>query len=176
MSPRRATLALAMALALIPAAEAAAQSEGALAGKLRSAMRGAGASSGAYVQNADTGRVVFRFRHDRRRILASNTKLYTTAAALARFGVEGRLATEVRASGELDLDGTLRGDLYLVGGGDPTFGSRRFARRTYGAGGTVERLAALLEKAGIARVTGRVFGDESRFDSRRGGPESRFRI
>lgn len=176
MRLRRATLALAMALALIPAAEAAAQSEGALAGKLRSAMRGAGAYSGAYVENADTGRVVFRFRHDRRRILASNTKLYTTAAALARFGVEGRLATEVRASGELGLDGTLQGDLYLVGGGDPTFGSRRFARRSYGAGGTVEELAALLEQAGIARVTGRVFGDESRFDSRRGGPESRFRI
>lgn len=176
MSLRRTTVALAMALALIPASEAAAQSEGALPGKLRSAMRGAGASSGAYVENADTGKAVFRFRHDRPRVLASNTKLYTTTAALARFGVEGRLATEVRGSGELELDGTLRGNLYLVGGGDPTFGSRRFSRRTYGAGGTVEELAALLEKAGITRVTGRVFGDESRFDSRRGGPESGFRI
>ena len=176
MTLRRTTIALAVALALIPATEAAAQSEGALAGKLRSAMRSAGASSGAYVENADTGKPVFRFRYSRPRILASNTKLYTTAAALARFGVEGRLATEVRGSGELELDGTWRGNLYLVGGGDPTFGSRRFARRTYGAGGTVEELAALLETAGIERVTGRVFGDESRFDSRRGGPESAFRI
>ena len=40
----------------------------------------------------------------------------------------------------------------------------------------MEELAALLDKAGVARVTGRVFGDESRFDSRRGGPESGFRI
>ena len=40
----------------------------------------------------------------------------------------------------------------------------------------MEELAELLEKAGIERVTGRVFGDESRFDARRGGPESGFRI
>ena len=176
MSLRRTTVALAISLALVPAADAAAQSEGALPGKLRSAMRGAGASSGAYVRNADTGKAVFRFRHIRPRILASNTKLFTTSAALARFGVKGRLATEVRSSALLEPDGTLRGDLYLVGSGDPTFGSRRFARRAYGSGGTVEELAQLLEKAGIARVTGRVFGDESRFDSRRGGPESGFRI
>ena len=176
MSIIRTTCALALALSLIPASEAAAQGEGSLPGKLRSAMRAAGASSGAYVVNADTGREVFRHRYDRPRVIASNTKLYTTAAALARFGVEGRLATEVRTVGGLDLDGTFRGDLYLVGGGDPTFGSSRFARRAYGAGGTVEELAALLETAGIQRVRGRVLGDESYFDPRRGGPESGFRI
>lgn len=176
MTLRRTSCALAVALALIPAAEAAAQSERALPGKLRSAMRGAGGTSGAYVVNADTGRVVFRARHDRPRILASNTKLFTTATALAQFGVEGRLATEVRGTGVLEEGGTFRGNLYLVGGGDPTFGSRRFARRTYRGGGTVEDLAALIERAGIARVTGRVYGDESRFDARRGGPESGFRI
>ena len=176
MALRRTSCALALALALIPAAGAAAQSEDALPGKLRNAMRGAGGASGAYVVNADTGRVVFRARHDRPRILASNTKLFTTAAALARFGVEGRLATEVRGTGLLEAGGTFRGSLYLVGGGDPTFGSFRFARRAYGGGGTVEDLAALLEQAGIARVAGRIYGDESRFDARRGGPESGFRI
>ena len=88
MRLRHTTFAVVISLALLPSAEAAAQSEGALAGKLRSAMRGAPASSGAYVRNADTGRAVFRFRQNRSRILASNTKLFTTAAALARFGVE----------------------------------------------------------------------------------------
>ena len=99
MSLRRPTCALALALMLIPAADAAAQSEGALPGKLGRAMRSTSAASGAYVVNADTGKVVFRFRHTRPRVLASNTKLYTTAAALARFGVEGRLDTEVRGVG-----------------------------------------------------------------------------
>ena len=105
-------------------------------------MRSTSAASGAYVVNADTGKVVFRYRHTRPRILASNTKLFTTAAALARFGVEGRLDTEVRGVGALTEDGVFDGNLYLVGGGDPTFGSRRFATRSYGGGGTVESLAA----------------------------------
>ena len=39
------------------------------------------------------------------RILASNTKLFTTAAALARFGTEGTLGTEVLGDGELDDEG-----------------------------------------------------------------------
>lgn len=146
----------------------------ALRDDLSRSMRAAGSASGAFVQNATTGRVVFRWRHARPRILASNTKLYTTAAALARFGTTGRLRTEVRGAGRLEGDGTYRGSLYLVGGGDPTFGSRRFARRSYGSAASVERLAAKLDSAGIERVNGRIVGDESRFDSRRGGPESGF--
>ena len=71
---------------------------------------------------------MFAWRAGTPRILASNTKLFTTAAALARFGTEGTLGTEVLGDGELDEDGVWRGDLYLRGGGDPTFGSRRFTR------------------------------------------------
>ena len=140
-------------------------------------MRAAGAHSGAYVVNLSTGETVFRWRQNRTRILASNTKLFTTTAALARYGTEGTLGTEVRGTGALAEDGVWRGDLYLRGGGDPTFGSRRYATRYYGApGGTVEELAALLEEAGIERVTGRIRGDESAFDSLRGGPESGFGV
>ena len=53
------------------------------------------------------------------RILASNTKLFTTAAALARFGTEGTLGTEVLGAGALDEDGRLARHLYLRGGGRP---------------------------------------------------------
>ena len=146
-----------------------------LGSTLASAMSGAGSWSGAYVVNADTGRPVFRWSHTRARILASNTKLFTTAAALARFGEDGMLATEVRSTGKLSETGVWRGSLYLVGGGDPTFGSTSFASRAYGqTGSTVEALAAQLDRVGIERVAGRVIGDESRFDTLRGGPESNF--
>ena len=174
-------LAALSALAAIapPAAAAPARSsqsaESALGGKLDAAMRPAGRSSGAYVVNADTGRVVFRLRHTRARILASNTKLFTTSTALARFGPAARLTTQVKGDGDLELDGTYRGNLYLVGGGDPTFGSKRFGRRAYRGGAAVEDLAVKLADAGIKRVTGRVLGDEARFDLRRGGPDSRYR-
>jgi D-alanyl-D-alanine carboxypeptidase/D-alanyl-D-alanine-endopeptidase (penicillin-binding protein 4) len=124
--------------------------------------------------NLSDNRKVFSWKSGYTRILASNTKLFTTSAALARYGTEGTLGTEVRGRGRLDEDGIWRGDLFLRGGGDPTFGSRRFTRRSYGRGATVEALAKALTTAGIERVTGRVYGDESRFDSLRGGPDSSY--
>jgi D-alanyl-D-alanine carboxypeptidase/D-alanyl-D-alanine-endopeptidase (penicillin-binding protein 4) len=147
-----------------------------LRSRLAAPMRQAGASSGAYVFNVTRNRAVFRHTYDRPRVLASNTKLFTTSTALARFGVAGRLSTEVRGDGNLEENGTFRGDLYIVGGGDPTFGSRKFTKRNYGSGGTVEALADQLQKVGILSVTGRIVGDESKFDSVRGGPDSLFGV
>jgi D-alanyl-D-alanine carboxypeptidase/D-alanyl-D-alanine-endopeptidase (penicillin-binding protein 4) len=158
--------------AVILAAPATAAADDALFGKLSRQMRFSGAHSSAYVVNASRGETVFGWKQKTPRILASNTKLFTTAAALARYGSEGTLGTEVLGDGELEGDGVWQGDLYLRGGGDPTFGSRRFVRRYYGQGATVEQLAALIEDAGVERVTGRVYGDESRFDRLRGGPDS----
>ena len=168
---RRIALLIAACLAAAPATAAA---DDALVRTLSRQMRASGAHSGAYVVNVSQGETVFRWKHDTPRVLASNTKLFTTAAALARYGSDGTLGTAVLGDGELDEDGVWRGDLYLRGGGDPTFGTRRFVRRSYGQGATVEKLAGLIEAAGIERVSGRVYGDESRFDSLRGGPESRY--
>ena len=168
---------LVLALLALPASAAAQLSSGesSMTRALKRHIRGAGSASGAYVVNATENRGVFRWRADRARVLASNTKLFTTAAALARFGSAGRLATTVRGEGNLEADGTWRGSLYLVGGGDPTFGSRRFGSRNYGGGGAVEDLAAVLQSAGIRRVSGRIIGDETAFDGRRGGPSSGYR-
>ena len=54
--------------------------------------------------------------------------------------------------------GTLRGDLVLVGGGDPFFGDEAAAK-----------LAQAIRDAGIRRIAGSVIGDESAFDERRSG-------
>ncbi|HEU0024540.1 MAG TPA: D-alanyl-D-alanine carboxypeptidase/D-alanyl-D-alanine-endopeptidase [Thermoleophilaceae bacterium] len=170
MPPSSKVLAAMVAVVAVAApADATAQP---LSPRLAGQMRAAGSASGAYVVNLTDRRVVFRWNHVTRRVLASNTKLFTTAAALARYGTEGTLGTEVLGRGRLDEAGIWRGDLYLRGGGDPTFGSGRFTRRSYGGGATVETLAKALKAAGIERVTGRVIGDESRFDSLRGGPDS----
>jgi serine-type D-Ala-D-Ala carboxypeptidase/endopeptidase (penicillin-binding protein 4) len=174
---RRICLLVIALLALLPAA-AAAQDPAQLKKALTSQMRFAGAYSGAYVVNvsAEKPRVMFRWREHMPRILASNTKLFTTTAALARFGSEGTLGTEVLGNGKLDTEGVYRGSLWLKGGGDPTFGSRGFTKRSYGGGATVQDLADLLEDTGIQRVTGRVYGDESAFDSLRGGPDSGYGV
>ena len=164
---RRVALLLAVAATCAAACAPSALAAGGLAGRLGAAMRGAGAYSGAYVVNSTQGNVVFRWREGTPRILASNTKLFTTSAALVRYGAEGTLGTEVRGDGTLE-EGTWKGDLYLRGGGDPSFGSQRFGRRNYGGAASVQDLATKLAALGIERVSGAVYGDESRFDSRRG--------
>jgi serine-type D-Ala-D-Ala carboxypeptidase/endopeptidase (penicillin-binding protein 4) len=160
-------------LILLPPATAWAEDHGRLKRELSDAMRQATASSGAYVYDLSDRTQLYARRATKRRILASNTKLFTTAAALDRFGAAGTFTTEVLGSRRPDADGVVRGDLYLRGGGDPTFGSNSFAERAYGGGGaTVESLAREVKDAGVRRVTGRVYGDESLFDSLRGGPDS----
>jgi serine-type D-Ala-D-Ala carboxypeptidase/endopeptidase (penicillin-binding protein 4) len=174
---RRICLLVIALLAPLPAT-AAAQDETQITKRLARYMRAAGPYSGAYVYDVSDDRphAVFRWRQKAPRILASNTKLFTTTAALARFGVQGTLGTEVLGTGELDSEGVFSGSLYLRGGGDPTFGSRTFTRRSYGGGATVQDLATLLADTGIERVTGRVYGDGSAFDALRGGPDSGYGV
>lgn len=161
---RRSLAPLAVLLAVLWApVPAPAATEGQLRASLDRAMRSAGAGSGALVVDLFDGRTLYARAADVPRVPASNQKLYTTATALARFGPSGRLATRVLGDGELDEDGVYRGNLYLRGGGDPTFGSR-----------PTVALARALAGEGILRVTGAVYGDETLFDGRRGGPDSRY--
>ncbi len=125
-----------------------------------------GPAAGAYVVDLTTGEVLFRHRDSLALAPASNEKLFSTAAALLRFGASGTLATTLRATpgAEIDADGVLRGDLYLVGGGDPTLGDAGLAA-----------LADQLVARGVERIDGGVIGDESLFDTLRGGPDSAYR-
>lgn len=144
---------------------------------LSRAMQHAGGRSGAYVVDYRTGQALFAVRADTPRNPASVEKLYTTSTALAKFGLDGRLDTVALTSPPPDAQGVVHGNLYLRGGGDPTFGSERFATASYGGGATVTALArALADTAGITHVEGSVVGDESLFDSLRGGPSTNFRI
>src|SRR5215204_2392337 len=117
LPPRTARRAAALAAAAIGLL-APATADASLQSMLASKMRPAGGYSGAYVYNATDGRTVFRWKERRARMLASNTKLFTTAAALARYGPEGTLGTEVLGTGSLDENGAWQGNLHLRGGGD----------------------------------------------------------
>ena len=56
-------------------------------------------------------------------IPASNMKLITTGAAMHGLGTDYRFTTSVAYDGTI-TDGTLHGNLWIVGGGDPTLGSK----------------------------------------------------
>ena len=135
----------------------------------------AGPNTGAEVVDLGTGHVLFSLRANVRRPPASVEKIYTTVALDGEFGTGTRLHTTILGTGHLDSAGVWHGNLYLRGGGDPTFGDGGFNRVwEQGYGPTAAQLVSQLQAAGIHRVTGRVFGDESLFDARRGPPSSGF--
>ena len=142
---------------------------------LAAALIPAGAHTGAEVASLGGGSgLQFAERASTRRPPASVEKLYTTISALRLLGPGARLQTDVLGVGHLSRGGTWFGDLYLRGGGDPTFGDGGF-QRIYerGLGGDIGVLARQLHTRGIRRVSGQVIGDESLFDRGRGGPASK---
>ncbi len=151
-------------------------SRSAMCGRLRARLRRGGTASGVFVIDAESGKTVCGTHGRRRRIPASNMKLFTTATALARFGPEQRLNTTISSSGDVDAAGVLHGNLYLVGGGDPALASPAFSRRFLGGFGTdLFGLTEAVKQAGIQRVTGRLYADDSIFDRVRGVADSGYK-
>ncbi len=164
---RSALLAAVLALAVGVAPASAESLKAALARDLRAA----GPASGAHVLDLTSHRVLFSARADTRRVMMSNTKLFTTAAALEALGPRTRFETAALGAAPIGPGGVLAGDLYLRGGGDPTFGDRTTVTAAFGGQGTsVEQLVARLRAAGLSQVVGRVVGDGSLFDSELGPP------
>src|SRR5207247_10730188 len=104
------------------------------------------------------GRLLYSRNADRTLAPASNEKLLTTSTALVRLGQDTTLDTVVRAAPDavLQPDGTLEGDLILVGAGDPSLDDV-----------AMRDLVAQLRERGIKRITGAIVPDESLLDDRR---------
>jgi serine-type D-Ala-D-Ala carboxypeptidase/endopeptidase (penicillin-binding protein 4) len=161
---------VAVVLGLLALGAAPASGQG-LPERLGSILRPAGARAGAFVMDATTGGQLFASHAEDRKAPASVEKVFTTTSALRRYSINGTLDTSAVSAASVGPDGTLGGDLVLKGGGDPTFGSRAFARRNYGGDASVEGLAEQVRAAGVRRVQGNVIGDESAWDSFRGVPD-----
>jgi D-alanyl-D-alanine carboxypeptidase/D-alanyl-D-alanine-endopeptidase (penicillin-binding protein 4) len=163
---------LACALLAAPG-PAAAISRSRLSHGLSKQMDRVGGASGAWVTDMDAPRrqTLFSSASHRRRILASNTKLFTMAAVLDRFGPSATLKTRLYARPGNAVEGhTLRGSLVVVGAGDPALARAGFARDNGLPLTPLGNLATDVRKAGIKRVTGRIRADDSIFNRRRGVP------
>jgi D-alanyl-D-alanine carboxypeptidase/D-alanyl-D-alanine-endopeptidase (penicillin-binding protein 4) len=173
---RRLTLLVALLVLVLPAASAPAQSEDSkLKRVLTREMKGAAGPSGAYVAKAGIGQALFGWRSGTKRILASNTKIFTTGTALAAQGPGATLETQVLGVGAIEpVTGIFPGDLYLRGAGDPSFGTSAYNRSQYSGGASIETLAEDLYAAGLRRVDGGIVGDESLWDRLRGTSYSGF--
>ncbi len=165
--------ALALASAL-PSAAHAAVTLPALQSDLTHQLQISGSRSSGYVYDITAKQALFSERATVLRPPASVEKLYTATTALARLGPTARLSTTVLGTGQLSPTGVWEGDLYLHGGGDPTFGDSAFIRSHYGGvGASISTLVSqLIHVDGIHAVRGSIYGDESDFDSQRGEPSS----
>jgi D-alanyl-D-alanine carboxypeptidase/D-alanyl-D-alanine-endopeptidase (penicillin-binding protein 4) len=154
-------IALAAALAAAPPASALDGDQ--VRSRVVRALAQAGPATGAYAVDLDDGRTIVAVRDRTPRIPASVEKLFVTSTALLRWGPAHELTTRVVSASELRPDGTLPGDVWLVGGGDPTLTDAKLAE-----------LAANVRANGVRRIGGGVRADDLRFDRRRGTPRTGF--
>jgi D-alanyl-D-alanine carboxypeptidase/D-alanyl-D-alanine-endopeptidase (penicillin-binding protein 4) len=92
---------------------------------------------------------------------ASTMKMVTTAIAFERLGPRYQFSTDVLYDGALSPDGSLDGNIYLRGDGDPSLSGRYFK------GGPDAPIAFLVDQLvarGIRHVKGSVIGDATAFD------------
>ena len=92
---------------------------------------------------------------------ASTMKMYTSAVALDRFGPDFTFHTPVLRDGAVGADGTLAGNLYLRGVGDPSMSPRFWHDEQ-----PMDVLAKQIAAAGIKRVRGDLIGDATAFDDK----------
>ncbi|HSU14468.1 D-alanyl-D-alanine carboxypeptidase/D-alanyl-D-alanine endopeptidase [Longimicrobium sp.] len=120
----------------------------------------AGANWGVVVKSLETGATLYERNGGKMFVPASNMKLVTGSTALETLGPDFRYRTVVAATGPV-ANGELRGDLVVVGSGDPTIaadfhgGDARAVFRAW---------ADSLRAHGVRRITGRVIGDDDVFD------------
>ena len=120
-----------------------------------------GASFSLVVKDVQEGRMVYSYDTDRLQSPASVLKTVATATALEILGEDYRYPTTLEYDGILE-NGTLEGNLYIKGSGDPSLGSSHFAP---GQNKFLSTWIAALQKAGIKHITGSVISDESIFDT-----------
>ncbi len=120
---------------------------------------------GAMVVSLTHGDTLFAVGADESLLPASTMKLFTAAIALESYGPAYQFRTEVLRDGPLDSVGTLRGDLYLKGAGDPSI-APRYARWNDGVQ-PLDALVDLIVASGVKHVDGDIVGDASAFDDSR---------
>ncbi len=107
------------------------------------------------------GRTLVDINGDNMVMPASNVKLISTGAALHVLGSDYRFETKIGHDGRIE-DGVLKGNLYIIGGGDPTTGSKDSIavkiEKTFG------EWKKIISDAGIRRIEGHIVGDGRHFD------------
>src|SRR5690554_1717142 len=114
------------------------------------------------VMDANSGELVFAKNEQIGLATASTLKTITTIAAYSVLGRNFTYNTDLSYTGEIDANGTLKGDIILKGSGDPSLGSDRFPQSN--ANVLLQRWVSAVKARGIKRVEGKVIGDDLLFN------------
>ncbi|MCH9613108.1 MAG: D-alanyl-D-alanine carboxypeptidase DacB [Chlamydiia bacterium] len=120
-----------------------------------------GASIGLYIVDVGSGEVVANVNGEKCFTPASTQKLLTTIGALELLSGEDQFETQLEYDGEISPDGVLKGNVYIYGGGDPTFGSPRGERFSHL--GVFRKWKEALMTKGVWKIEGNVIADCSRW-------------
>ncbi len=113
----------------------------------------AGTKMAVLIYNPLTQDTIVSINHTVSMIPASNTKLFTSATALELMGGEYLISTVILSDDDDLSDGTIDGNIYIKGFGNPTFTTD-----------DLEDLVNQLYQAGLRKITGNVVGDDTYFD------------
>ncbi|HEY6625576.1 MAG TPA: D-alanyl-D-alanine carboxypeptidase/D-alanyl-D-alanine-endopeptidase [Ignavibacteriaceae bacterium] len=106
------------------------------------------------IYNPLTQDTLVSINHTESMIPASNTKLFTTATALELMGGDYPICTKILAEDDDLSDGTIEGNIYIKGFGNPTFTTEE-----------LEQMVNQLYQSGLRKITGDVVGDDTYFDN-----------
>jgi len=110
------------------------------------------ATWGFVVYDPKTKKVISSYNENTPLVPASTTKLLTTETALNLLGENYRWMTQLEYSGTIDENGTLNGNLYVVGSGDPSLGTNKAGAWSYRD--IISDFMSGLSREGIRKVNG----------------------
>ena len=110
---------------------------------------------------AGDGRILVNINANTMMLPASNIKLISTGAAIHKLGPEYRFETAIGHDGVIE-DGVLKGNLYIIGGGDPTLGSKDSI--AVNLENVFAKWEDMVRQNGIRKIEGRVIGDGRTFE------------
>jgi D-alanyl-D-alanine carboxypeptidase/D-alanyl-D-alanine-endopeptidase (penicillin-binding protein 4) len=114
------------------------------------------------VADAQTGKIVFEKHSQLALAPASTQKVITSMAAFELLGANYRYETVVSYDGMIS-DSVLTGNLFVLGSGDPTLGSKRWKQTVDVV--ILNNIVAAVKKAGIKKITGTILCGNSAFSA-----------
>jgi len=117
---------------------------------------------GVAVIDVETGNVIAQHNMNKTLIPASSLKTVTTASAIHYLGADYRFRTDLQYDGTIAADGTLEGNIYIKGYGDPTLASPEM-EEVLSLDELMATFVEAIKEAGIKRVNGKIVGDASHF-------------